>query len=127
MAIVVDEFGSAIGMITMEDIIEAVVGDIEVGYEFEEYFPLRTRKYEVLEDGVYLMDGRLPISEMNDVLGLFLPGKEFHTVGGMMMSKLRHLAKEGESIIDSGYRFTVEKADDRTVKKVRVEKASSSS
>ena len=127
MAIVVDEFGSAIGMITMEDIIEAVVGEIEVGYEFEEYFPLRTRKYEVIEDGIYLMDGRLPISEMNDVLGLFLPGKEFHTVGGMMMSKLRHLAKEGESIIDSGYRFTVEVADDRTVKKVRVEKYTSSS
>ena len=122
MAIVVDEFGSAIGMITMEDIIEAVVGEIEVGYEFEEYQSLRTPKYTVLEDGVYLMDGRLPISEMNDVLGLFLPGKEFHTVGGMMMSRLRHLAKKGESVIESGYRFTVEEADERTVKKVKVER-----
>ncbi len=127
VAIVVDEFGSAVGMITMEDIVEAVVGDIEVGYEFEEYLKHKSRKYSMIADGVYLMDGRLPISEMNDVLGLFLPGKEFHTVGGMMMSRLRHLAKEGESIIESGYRFTVEEADERTVKKVRVERVMANS
>ena len=122
MAIVVDEFGSAVGMITMEDIIETVVGEIEVGFEFEEYKSHRSRKYTILKEGVYLMDGRLPISEMNDVLGLFMPGIEFHTVGGMMMSRLRHLAREGESIIESGYRFTAEEADERTVKKVRVER-----
>ena len=56
MAIVVDEYGSTVGMITMEDIVEAVVGDIDIGHEFEEYLPKQVRQYEELEDGD-LLDG----------------------------------------------------------------------
>ena len=120
MAIVVDEYGSTIGMITMEDVIESVVGDIDVGYEFEEYLPKQVSKYEELGDGVYLMDGRLPIHEVNDVLGLDLPTTEFHTIGGMLVAQLHHLGKQGESFVKSGYRFTVEEATERIVTKVRV-------
>ena len=121
MAIVVDEFGSAIGMITMEDILEEVVGEIDVGYDFDEYLPRRKRIFEMLEEDVYLMDSRLPIWEANDILGIRLPAKEFHTLGGLVMARLRRIPSKGESIVESGYRFTVEEASERVISKLRVE------
>lgn len=123
MAIVVDEFGSAIGMITMEDILEEVVGEIDVGYDFDEYLPRRKRIFEMLDSEVYLMDSRLPISEANEALGVNLSAKESHTIGGLVMARLRHIPQKGESILESGYRFTVEQADERTIVKLRVEPA----
>jgi CBS domain containing-hemolysin-like protein len=122
MAIVVDEFGSAIGMITMEDILEEVVGEIDVGLDFEEYLPRRKRKFEKLHENVYLMDSRFPISEANEVLGTSLPATESHTIGGLVMARLRHIPREGEFIEEVGYRFTVEKATERSVVKLRVER-----
>jgi CBS domain containing-hemolysin-like protein len=121
MAIVVDEFGTAIGMITMEDIVEEVVGEIDVGYDFEEYLPKRKRVYERLAEEVYLMDSRLPISEANEILRTLLPTTEFHTVGGLVLARLRHIPKEGEFIVEDGYRFTVVEASERSIIKLRVE------
>jgi len=121
MAIVVDEFGSAVGMITMEDIVEEVVGEIDVGYDFEEYLARRKRIYEKLADEVYLMDSRLSISEANEVLGTSLPPTEFHTIGGMVLSRLRHIPDVGEHVVEAGFRFTVEEASARAILKVRVE------
>jgi CBS domain containing-hemolysin-like protein len=123
MAIVVDEFGSAVGMITMEDILEEVVGEIDVGYDFEEYLPRRKRIFEMLDEETYLMDARLPISEVNEVLGASLPAVESHTIGGLMMARLRHIPGEGESIVESGFKFTVTEATERAVVKLRVEPA----
>ena len=121
MAIVVDEFGSAVGMITMEDILEEVVGEIDVGYDFEEYLPRRKRIFEMLDEETYLMDARLPISEVNELLGTSLPAVESHTIGGLMMARMRHIPGEGESIVESGFKFTVTEATDRAVVKLRVE------
>jgi putative hemolysin len=123
MAIVVDEFGSAVGMITMEDILEEVVGEIDVGYDFEEYLPRRKRGFEMLGEETYLMDARLPISEVNEVLGASLPIGEAHTIGGLMMARLRHIPQEGESLTEAGFRFTVAEASDRAVLKLQVEPA----
>ena len=123
MAIVVNEFGSAIGMITMEDILEEVVGEIDVGYDFEEYLPRRKRIFEMLDEETYLMDARLPISEVNEVLGTSLPAVESHTIGGLMMARVRHIPAEGEFIVESGFKFTVTEATDRAVVKLRVEPA----
>jgi CBS domain containing-hemolysin-like protein len=123
MAVVVDEFGSAMGMITMEDILEEVVGEIDVGYDFEEYLPRRKRTFEALDDETYIIDARLPISEANDVLFANLPAAESHTIGGLVMARLRHIPKQGESIVESGFRFTVEEATDRAIVKLRVEPA----
>jgi len=123
VAIVVDEFGSAVGMITMEDVLEEVVGEIDVGYDFEEYLPRRRRVYEMLDEEVYLMDSRLPISEVNQSLGLDLPSKEAHTVGGLVMARLRHIPRVGDEIVESGFRFIVQEATERTAVKLRVEPA----
>ena len=121
LAIVVDEFGSAIGMITMEDILEEVVGEIDVGLHFEEYLPRRKWRVEMLDDHTHLVDSRLPISEANEIFSTDFPTTESHTIGGLVMARLRHIPREGESIVESGYRLTVAEATERSIRKLRVE------
>jgi CBS domain containing-hemolysin-like protein len=121
MGIVVDEFGSGIGILTMEDVFEEVVGDIDVGYDFDEYKPKRHYYIENEGDARYMMSGRTPLSEINDVLHIKLPLSEAHTIGGFINTRLRRIPKEGESIAEEGYRFTVEEADPRSVIRVRAE------
>ena len=120
MAIVVDEFGSAVGILTMEDVLEEVVGEIDVGYDFDEYQPRQRVHIEHESLDSHLMGGRTPISEVNDVLHLQLPVGEAHTIGGFLVNRLRHIPKEGNFIEEQDHRFTVVEADARSVLKVRV-------
>jgi CBS domain containing-hemolysin-like protein len=122
MAVVVDEFGSAIGLITIEDILEEVVGDIRVGYDFDEYRPNRRREYVRMEEGLFQLDSRVPISDLNALLEIDLPATEFHTAGGFVESRLRHIPKAGENVVEAGWRFTVLEASERAVLKLRVER-----
>lgn len=121
MAIVVDEFGSGVGIITMEDVFEEVVGDIDVGYDFDEYRPKRHYFIESSGATAYRTAGRTPLSEINDVLHIKLPLTEAHTIGGFVTARLRRLANEGDEIEEEGYRFIVEEASDKTVLRVRAE------
>ena len=121
MAIVVDEFGSAVGMITMEDIIEEVLGEIDVGYDFEEYHSKRRHDFNAIGGDAYMMDSRVSIAEANEVLGIQLPATEFHTLGGLMMARLRRIPRNGDYIVELGYRFTVAEATDKSLVKLRVE------
>ncbi len=122
MAVVVDEFGSAVGILTMEDVFEEVVGEIDVGYDFDEYHPKQRAYIEHESENVLLMSARMPISELNDILYAQFPVKEAHTVGGLIVSRLRHIPIEGDSIEEEGYRLSVTEADERSVIKVRVER-----
>jgi len=121
MAVVVDEFGSAVGMITMEDILEEVVGEIDVGYDFEEYHPRKKRELELIEGGGFVLDARLSLSEANEILGSNLPVGKFHTLGGMVIARLKHIPDVGESITENGFVFTVEDSNERMVIRLRVE------
>ena len=121
MGIVVDEFGSGIGILTMEDVFEEVVGDIDVGYDFDEYQPKRHYSIESEGDSRFLISGRTPLSEVNDVLHIKLQLTEAHTIGGFVSARLRHIPRAGESIDEEGFRFTVAEADPRTVIQVRVD------
>lgn len=124
MAIVVDEFGSAIGIITIEDILEEVVGEIDVGYDFEEYMPRRRRGFEIVdrEKEIYLMDARLPVSEVNEVLGITLPTSKYHTLGGLVLAQLKRIPDQDEYLIESGYKFTVDQVSERAIIRLRVER-----
>ncbi len=105
----------------MEDVFEEVVGDIDVGYDFDEY---RSKRHYVIEpDGEarFRMSGRAPLSEINDILHIKLPLTEAHTIGGFVSARLRRLARTGDAIIEEGYRFVVEESDERTVLRVRAE------
>jgi putative hemolysin len=111
MAVVIDEYGSAIGILTMEDVFEEVVGEIDVGYDFEEYNP-KHRFYIVHEnDNSHLIGGRMPISEINDVLYVKLPAEEAHTIGGFITSRLRTIPKVGDTVEEQDHRITVLEAD----------------
>jgi putative hemolysin len=122
MGIVVNEFGSAICILTMEDVFEEVVGEIDVGYDFDEYQPKRRLYIEHENEDTHLMGARTPISEVNDILHLKLPVDDAHTIGGFVANRLRRIPRNGEFIEDQGYRFIVIDADARSVLKVRIER-----
>jgi len=121
MAIVVDEFGSAIGILTMEDIFEEVIGSVDSGYDFD---TMKTRRpgIQSVNDDTCLISGRAPISELNDSLKLGLPAGEAHTIAGFLTNRLRHIPEVGDSVLEQGYRYTVVEANARMVTKVRAER-----
>jgi CBS domain containing-hemolysin-like protein len=122
MAVVVDEFGSAVGILTMEDVFEEVVGEIDVGYDFDEYHPKQRIYIEHESEDSHLMSGRMPISEVNDILYTKFPVEEAHTIGGLIISRLRHIPSAGDYVEEQGHRLSVLEADERSVIKVRVER-----
>jgi CBS domain containing-hemolysin-like protein len=122
MAVVVDEFGSAVGILTMEDVFEEVVGEIDVGYDFDEYHPKQRVYIEHESEDSHLMSGRTPISEVNDILYAKFPVEEAHTIGGLIISRLRHIPTVGDEVEEQGYRLSVLEADERSVIKVRAER-----
>ena len=100
---------------------EQVVGDVEVGYHFEEATHRHKASIEPAGERTYLVDSRLPISEANDVLGIDLPEAESRTLGGLVTARLRRIPAPGDSIVEAGYRFTVAEANERTIIKLRAE------
>ena len=121
MAVVVDEFGSAIGILTMEDIFEEVVGPVDSGFDFD---GMKTRRIsiEAINDDTHLISGRAPISELNDSLKLGLPVGEAHTIAGFLTNRLRRIPQVGDTVVEQTYRYTVVEADARTATRVRAER-----
>ena len=126
MAIVIDEFGSAIGIITLEDILEQVVGEVaKLGYSLGENPPRRKPVIENLGTERYRVDGRVLLSDLTERIGVDFSSGPVLTVGGLLINRLRHLPKVGESIYVSGYRFTVESVLDRGAATVLISPAGS--
>lgn len=121
IGIVVDEFSSAIGLLTVEDIIEEVVGEGNFDDDSVRDRVRRRHSYEMLTDNVVLMDARMSLSEANEVLGVDLPTGDYHTVGGLVLARFRHIPEIGEAITEAGYRFVVVEATVRGIEKLRVE------
>ncbi|HEY5624209.1 MAG TPA: hemolysin family protein [Gammaproteobacteria bacterium] len=123
-AVVVDEYGSAIGILTVDGMLETVVGRVGVGSTFVEDASLSRPRYALVEDDVYLMDARLPIPEVNDVLGTQIGLSQARTIGGLITARLRHVPVVDESVVEAGFRFTVVEATERAVRKLRAERES---
>ena len=118
MALVVDEYGDFEGVVTLTDIMEALVGDIATPGE-EENPPVVTR-----DDGSWLIDGMVPVDEIKDVIGLtHLPGEEtgdFQTLGGFIMAQVNRVPRVADHFIIEGFRFEVVDMDGRRVDRVLI-------
>lgn len=110
MAIVVDEYGAAAGLVTIEDVLEQIVGDIEDEHDFgEEEYIFRKGGQE------YTLKALTPIDEFNDYFATDLSDEEFDTIGGLIVHRLGHLPRRGERVDIGRFRFVVLRADDRRV------------
>jgi CBS domain containing-hemolysin-like protein len=114
MAIVVDEFGGTAGLVTIEDLVEEIVGEIADEYDSEE--PLITP----LEGGSYLIDARLDIESLAGLLGVEVPSDEWDTVGGLVLGLAGRVPREGEIFEYDGFTITAQQVQGRRVSKVRV-------
>ncbi|MCC6160623.1 MAG: CBS domain-containing protein [Nitrosomonas sp.] len=118
MAIVVDEYGGVAGLVTIEDVLEQIVGDIEDEYDFDE-----EDAYIVADtDGHYRVKSITEISSFNETLGATLSDKEFDTIGGLVINKFGRLPKNGESIAIEDFNFTAIRADSRRLHLLKVER-----
>lgn len=116
LAVVVDEHGAVAGLVTIEDLLEEIVGDIVD--EHEDLPPL----YEALADGAWRLDGRAPVDVLDDLFGLDVSELPHETVGGLVFSALGTLPKNQDTVELHDLRFTVETTDQRRVRTVRVER-----
>ncbi|MDP9252571.1 MAG: hemolysin family protein [Chloroflexota bacterium] len=118
LAIVIDEYGGTAGLVTLEDVLEELVG--EVGDEFEKDAspPIREEA-----PGVYLVDGLVGLAELRERLHLGLTDEPYDTVGGMVFGRLGRLAKVGDAVDVEGYRFQVTGVDGRRVSQVRIQRS----
>ncbi|MGK2907083.1 MAG: hemolysin family protein [Desulfuromonadales bacterium] len=114
MAIAVDEYGGTSGLITIEDLLEEIVGDIQDEYDLEVAW-VRPQ-----EDGSLLVDARTNVDVLEEYYNLDIPQDKFDTVGGYLFHLLGKVPKAGEKIIDNGLVLFVEESDERKIGQVRI-------
>lgn len=115
IAIVVNEYGGALGIVTLEDSLEQIVGDID-----DEFDNSDETMYQQLPDGTFRMNARIEIAEMNAMFPLELASDTFETLGGFLLAQFRRIPAVGESTEYHGFVFTIEEATDRAILWVHV-------
>jgi CBS domain containing-hemolysin-like protein len=114
MAIVIDEYGGTSGVVTLEDLLEEIVGDIADEYDIEE------PSVEHLADGTLRVPGGTSIDDVSDELGVELPDTEWDTVGGLVFNLLGHVPEEGECVRFQGLEFRTERVKGRRIVSVNI-------
>jgi magnesium and cobalt transporter len=117
MAIVVDEYGGIAGLVTIEDVLEQIVGEIEDEHDFDEETLIRERG-----EGEYVIKSLTPIEDFNDFFKLKLSEENFDTIGGLVLQQFGHLPRRGETVVFSGFKFTVLNSDNRTIRLLQANK-----
>lgn len=115
MAVVIDEYGGVAGLVTIEDVLEQIVGDIEDEHDVEEDSYIRT-----LPTGDYIVKALTPVDDFNDFFNSGFSEDEFDTIGGVVMSAFGHLPKRNETIEVDRMRFRILNADSRRLHLLRV-------
>ena len=115
MAIVIDEYGGVSGLVTIEDVLEQIVGDIEDEHDIDEDSQIKP-----LHSGDFLVKGLTPIEDFNEHFGTEFPDEEFDTVGGLVMNAFGHLPRRNEVVELDGFRVRVLNSDSRRVHLLRV-------
>ncbi len=118
MAIVLNEHGSVEGLVTLEDLIEEIVGEIH-----DEYDDSEELEVERLQDGALIVDAGCPADDLRTEYGIPIEeSSEYETLGGFMLDQLQSMARGGDVIRLEGYKFTVVDMDERRIKKVKIER-----
>lgn len=115
MAMVVDEYGNVCGFVTIEDLIEQIVGDIADEFDIDEDAYIKKHS-----DNQYILKAHMPIEDFNEYFSAEFGVEEFDTIGGMILKKLAHMPKKGEKLSINGYDFKVISADTRRIKLLRL-------
>ncbi|HJX98461.1 MAG TPA: hemolysin family protein [Chthoniobacterales bacterium] len=116
LAIVIDEFGGTIGMVTLEDVLEELVGDIQDEFDTEK------AEFQKISANEFTVDGTLGLYELNEIAKLELESPDVSTIGGYVTHLLGHLPKQGEQVKIDDYVVTVTQADARRVKQLHFQK-----
>jgi len=117
LVIIVDEYGGVDGMLTIEDLVEEIVGEIQDEYDLE-----KDEKIKILKDGSALVEGDTDIDEINEKLDTEFPEKTaaFESIGGFIVNKLGRIPQNGETIEFGNSRLSVVEADERRIKKIKI-------
>jgi putative hemolysin len=114
LAIVLDEYGGTAGMVTLEDILEEISGEIPDQFEEDD------QEIVKLPDGSWLVDGLANIEDVSEALNIDLNDENYDTIGGFVMGRLERIPEKEDEIIVDGYRFCVEKVDGMRIDKLRI-------
>ena len=114
LAFIADEYGAIAGLVTLEDCLEELVGDIVDEHDTEE------AEVERLSNGDYLVEGGMAIEDLNELLDIRLPDDDWETIGGFLFSTLEHVPEVGESVDFDGWRFHAHEVEGRRVRRLRV-------
>ena len=118
MAIVVDEYGAAAGLVTIEDVLEQLVGEIEDEYDVEDEAFVRSHRANR-----FTVKGRTPIANFNEYFNVELSDRQYDTIGGLVVHEFGRLPERGDEIEFAGFHFKVLRADPRRVQLLRVMRA----
>ncbi len=116
LAIVVDEYGGIAGLVTIEDILEEIVGEIQDEYDINE-----EAHWQPISEHAFLVNSRLDVDSLAELMHVDLEEEDADTVGGLIYSLLGHVPEQGETLDLEGWRFTVLSVDGRRINQVRVE------
>lgn len=114
LAIVLDEYGGTVGIVTIEDLIEEIVGDIEDEYDQERDM------IEVIKEDEYIVDGSSRLDDVSELIGVNMESEEFDSVGGLIIGALGRIPEDKEEVIIDRIKFIVEEVDKNRIKKVRI-------
>ena len=114
LTIVVDEYGGTVGIITIEDILEEIVGEIKDEYDTDK------KLYRKIRWNKYLINARMEIDQILELLPLSLPDGDFETLGGFILEKLGHIPKPGETLKHNNLTFTIVSSDERSIGEVKI-------
>jgi CBS domain containing-hemolysin-like protein len=122
MAIVVDEYGGVAGLVTLEDIVEEIVGEIQ-----DEYDQAEETLYQQVDEGAYVFLGRVDLDDFNEIMESTLPREEADTLAGFMYSRIGRVPVGGENVQVDNLELTVEQVSGRRIRKVRAQRISPAS
>ncbi len=117
VSIVVSEYGSCVGMITLEDMLEEIVGEIRDEFDEDEEHESDSI---CVADGEYLVEGSMRLTDLNEILNTEFESEDFDSIGGYLTELLGHMPETGDSVENSGYKFVADAANEMRVEKVRI-------